>query len=171
MSLEDMKQKLNDSPTFKKGLMLLGLFVIGVAVGRYTLPAKIVIKTETKTIEKLVEDINKKENSNKVIKIVEKTEKDGTVTKTTEIVDKSTTDTNTKIVKDTDSSSKTEKTTTYAKNDWHFAALAGTGLFDKGLSQSVVYGIGVQKRLIGPFYVGAFGFSNKFAGASLGMSF
>lgn len=143
-------------------------FLLGLSIGYFALPAKVVTKTETKTVEKLVEDQNKTTKNNKVVVVTETTAPDGTKTKRTEVTDKSVTTADTKTSDDVSSDSKSEKTVTYAKNELSISALVGIQIGD-GFTPS--YGLSVQKRVLGPIYVGAFGFTNRLAGVSLGLSF
>lgn len=152
------------------GLQILALASC-FAAGRYTAPVKVV--TETKVVEK---EVIKKELvtvtdqiKHRETTITEKTNTDGSKEKTTKIVEDTTTDKKS----DAKESDKTEKKETDTKevtkesSKLNIAAMAG---FDFG-SPTPVYGAQVTRTLIGPFFMGVWGLSNKTAGMSLGLSF
>ena len=156
------------------------ILLVGLAVGRFSLPAKVVTKTEIQVVTKEVEsktsdqEIARKSNKD-FVRIVTK-KPDGTVITETHIIDKSTSKT-TEVTQDTtekDSSTTItqDKTVTYAKNDWHVSGLAspsGDNSFLRG--PSIAYGLMVERRILGPFYIGGFGLTNHTIGASLGVTF
>ena len=154
-------------------LLILGA---GIAIGRFSLPAKVVETEKTVYKDKIVE---------KIVYVKEKSEKrdlvtirlvtikpDGTKTIETKIYDKSQIEivqkVQSEIVKETDKSTETSKTTEYSTKDWFVAGLARTNL--GGISKPD-YGLSVNRRILGPFYLGAFGFTNKDLGAAVGVMF
>lgn len=152
------------------------LFAAGVAVGIYAKPAKVVTKTETQTVTqevtKTVEVDKTDYYKNKVLIETVTTKPDGTVTRKRMFVDKST------IIKDDTSdtnSNKSSNTTTQTETSKTYAQDAGSVHFLVGrnldnLSQDI-FGAHIEKKLIGPFAVGAFGLTDKTLGLSLGMHF
>lgn len=162
-----------------KVLILLGIFVAGLAIGRFGLPAKVEIKTQEKIVEKVVtkevEKKNREDRKNKTVVIIETKMPDGTVRKETRIVDKGVVELDYSKNKDSQSETETEKTeektTTYAKNDWALSVLGGADLGQSWKTPTMVYGAHAQRRVLGPFYMGAFGLSSKTFGGSLGVLF
>lgn len=148
------------------------------AAGRFATPAKVVIKTETVTVEKLVKDdkSNIKVKSDKHYKTVktETTKPDGTkvVTSTTTIDDGTIKDTkvddNTNDTVNTDT--KSEKTVVNNTGRVTISALAGISPFSL-VPQTPFYGAQVQRNLLGPVVVGVFGLNTGQAGISLGLQF
>jgi hypothetical protein len=122
-------------------IALIAIFIglSGYAIGRYTQPAKVQIKTEviTKEVEVIKKDV----------RIVEKEIKrpDGTVEKETVTEDNSTQN----ISMDTDS--KQETLIIYKKPDWKVSGLLGINQFTFDKPD---YGISIEKRVLGPFFVG-----------------
>lgn len=166
-------------PTKYKVLIVLGIFIAGLAIGRFTLPAKVQVKIQEKIVEKVVtkevEKKNREDRKNKVVVIVETKLPDGTVRKETKIVDRGVVELDYSRNKDSQTETETEKTeektVTYAKNDWALSILGGAHI-GSGLSDlSPAYGGHVQRRILGPFYLGAFGLSTRTFGGSLGVSF
>jgi hypothetical protein len=160
---------------------VLILFLVGAAVGRFSLPAKVVTKTETKTVEKEVvkwkTEIKRDQQNNKDTVTTETHYPDGRVVKETHIVDKGTTVTDNKTdetkTDNKSSDTTTEKTTEYSTHDWNFAALGAIKKDSGGnpaLASGFDYGLHVQRRVLGPFYLGGFGLTDKTLGASVGVS-
>ena len=152
-------------------------------VGRYTVPTKTITKTEIQVVTKTVEvqkdtkTVDQKKNQDTII--TETTKPDGTKIKETHFVDR--TDTLTTDVKTdqkntaSSSDSKTSTVTTNEKGNWNLAALAGVNSQDEVWKKQIGYGAVVQRRIIGPFYLGAyangFGSSSQSYGLSVGGSF
>lgn len=144
------------------GVLLLG---IGAAIGRYSLPAKVI--TETKIVEKEVE--KKKIDKDKVTIITTTIKPDGTKVTETKIVDKSV------ITVDIDKNKIIDKetVTTFNNNNFHVSALIGHNFgnnTDLLLNNTFVYGISVEKRFIGPLYLGVWGMTDKSLGISAGVN-
>lgn len=164
----------------KIGLVAVVVFMAGLACGRYTTPTKVVTKTETVTVEKEVvknkEVTSKDTNKNRELVITETTKPDGTKVVEKHYINRDeikedTTKTNT--VTDTKKSdSKSESIVSNEKNDWNLSALVtNSHTEDDFMKGSVSYGVHIQRRIIGPFSIGAFGISNKTYGLSIGASF
>ena len=159
---------------------ILALFIGGAAVGRFSLPAKVETKIEEKIVVKEVikwkTQYVKNEQKDKETVIIETHYPDGKIVKETHIVDKGTIVVNKTAEgsKETDKKEETttEKTVEYANRDWSFAALAAPKKSSEGgvsLTSGVDYGLHVQRRVLGPFYLGGFGLTDKTFGASLGV--
>lgn len=146
-----------------KTVVILVIVTAAVAfgTGRWLAPTKV----ETKTVERVVErrvvvtDVDRKEITKKVQK------PDGTTETVTEIVDRS------KIKEDTDKVSDS-KTTTVTERDR--TSLLVRGMIGANLSSwssGPEYGIGVDRRVLGPVWLGAYGFSSGRAGVAVSISF
>jgi uncharacterized protein YchJ len=158
-------------------VLLLG---IGYLSGKYTTPAKVVTKIEEKIVEKEVVktkvDTSVREKKNREYIIVETTSPDGTIRRERRFIDKGETTTDTSKVnvstteRDTELKSSTE--TVNSKNLWNVSALATMSHTDSDfLRGNISYGAHVQRQILGPISVGAFGLTNKTYGLSLGVSF
>lgn len=133
------------------GLLLL---VVGYGTGRYLQPAKIQIKKE--------EVIKEVEVIKKDIRIVEReiTRPDGTKEKERITEDKS--QESTKKEKDTKESTLIAN----KKPDWRVNGLAALNN-----DRNIVYGLQVERRILGPISVGAFGLTDTTVGLSVGIEF
>lgn len=163
--------------TKQKVIFVVAYTAAAVAVGRFSLPAKIV--TEIKTVEVEKKTVDKKEdlNTHKKIKrkTVEKTKPDGEKTTTTVEVDEDVVNSITDN-KTTDSKEKTtddKKEVTYATSKVTISALAGANIFNVGNSgvNPLVYGINISKPILGPLTLNAFGFNSGLVGFGLGLTF
>lgn len=167
-------------------------FAAGGAVGYYAVPSKVITKTETKTqsvadtkTQSNDTDISKKsdsvqKNNNKVYTRTETIAPNGTKTITTSVVDKGTVSTNNNVINtntdktDIDSQLKSSSDVTaskevdHSKNDLLIYGIASEGY--SNLLGGPSYGAGVQKRVLGPFWLGAFGTTTN-AGVTLGIGF
>ena len=140
------------------GYGLLALLLVGLGgygAGRYMTPAKIQVKTEiiTKEVE-----VTKKD-----VKIIEHEIKrpDGTIDKTTTTEDKT-------VVSDSrDSKSKASEVVVGVKPQWKVQALTTF----KPTSFSYLYGISVERRILGPVFVGVHANTDKNVGISLSFEF
>lgn len=121
---------------------------LSAVVTRYYFP-----KLQMQTVE--VEKEVVKNNVVTVTKIVK--EKDGT--ETTEI---------TTVDKSTKKSEDSKVVSIAASKDWMISASAQTD-FKEGLKP--VYGLQVQRRILGPFYLGATANTDKAIGVSVGFEF
>lgn len=159
---------LPQNPTVRKVLVVIVVFVLGAAAGRYSLPAKVVVKTEVKTVEKLVHDTTKDDNKNTVTVVTEDKKANGEVVTTKTVIDKDKIVTNDKSDLNVSTDSQSSQTTTYDTKSLSISALAGVQF---GNSDALTYGLHVQKKLIGPIEIGLFGFTDKLLGASVGLRF
>lgn len=130
-------------------LMIVAIFY----AGRYTAPTKVETKTVTVEVEK-TKVVEKKV-------IVEKTNPDGSKTTVTTV------DTNTET--QTDSTSNTTTVKENKKSTLNVYAMGGLDVTNP--ANGFIVGAHVSKQLIGPISIGLFGFTNKTAGVSIGMSF
>jgi hypothetical protein len=167
------------------GLTILLLVGAGYSLGRYAAPARVVEKVRTVEVEKVVtKEVVKVErveakartvfvHEHKTIKpdgttVVDRTEREHENTKTETaaavVTEKTEARESTKL-KDVEVRSRSPP-------DWHLSFLAGlrAGSVLQG-QLSPVYGAHVQRRLIGPFSVGAWGLSTGAAGVSLSLEF
>ncbi len=169
-----------NSELLKKAAAIVLALALGVVAGRYTLPEKIVTKTETVVVEKEViktkEVVTKDTNKDREMIVTEVISPDGTRKITKHYINRDTiredaTRTNT-TTNTSNTSSRTEITVDNGKADWNVSVLATTSHTDSDLLKgSMSYGVHVQRRIIGPFQLGAFGITNKTYGLSLGASF
>lgn len=164
MTLSDISNNSN----VRKGALLVVIFLVGLATGRYTLPAKIVTKTEIQTVTKVVKDTTQDKKDNTVTTITETKKPDGSVVTQTQIVDKNQTDTKTDVKTDKDMVSKSSETETRDVNQLGVNGLVGLRV---GAGESLTYGVSVQRKLLGPVEIGAFGFTDRLVGFSLGLRF
>lgn len=162
---------------FKKiTVLLLAAFAIGIIVGKYTIPAKVVVKTEEKIVTKEVikwkEKKVKNESKDKEVVIIEIKYPDGTVRKEKRIVDKGTLriDYSKEGSKESTKTEerKTEVSQINSKYDWHVSGMVSPKDFSK---DSIEYGLSVERRILGPFYLGIYGTTNRSFGGLLGVSF
>lgn len=147
---------------------VLILLLVAYAFGRYNTPEKVVTKIETHEVIKYVEKETKSKQNNKDIVIIETRLPDGTITKETHIVDKGTV-----IIDKTKQGSdqKDSSTTTivsYQKAQWKAAGLLGVS--DYSLDNRI-YGLEIERRILGPIFVGAWGMTSKEVGLSVGLEF
>lgn len=128
-------------------ILVLVVAALSAAVTRYYFP-QVSTKVEVQEKEVIKKDI-------KTI-IKEIVRPDGTKETVTEVVDHS-------------KESKESKTsiTTFKPKDWVIAATAET----KDLRQQFAYGIHIQRRILGPVFVGITANTEKQFGASVGLEF
>ena len=164
----------------KKLLAALGVALVeGLALGRFTLPAKVVTKVEYKTeIKEVIKwktQYAKQEDKNKDIVIIETKYPDGRVVREKHITDKGVIHIDKKEdgskETDTKTDKKEETVTTYSKNDWHFMGMTSPSAVDKPFGGTLSYGLMIEKRIIGPFYLGGFGLTNGVLGVGVGIGF
>lgn len=153
-------------------LLIIIVFIIGLATGRYTLPAKIEVHEVVKTIidDKKTDDKKTVVDANKDTVVTVTKYPDGRIVTETHYVDKSTTTTVDNKKEDDSTKTTDDKTsvTTYDTNRYHLSLLAGKDL--SNLTGTSV-GLSVDKKFIGPISLGLFGFTNKNVGLSIGLSF
>lgn len=137
-------------------IVLVVLLVTSFAIGRYTAP-----KPSVKIVEKTTEEVKKDEQKD--------------VVKTTTIVKEKDKETTT-ITEETKDHVQTKKDETLDSmtqivqpkvNTLNVSALVGAELFPL----KPVYGLSVNKQLIGPVSIGVFGLTNQTIGFSIGLNF
>lgn len=131
----------------KNVVVVLVVAALSVAVTKYYWP-----RVETKTVEVTKEVL--KTDVRTVVKIVEKP--DGSKETTTEIVDHSSKE-----------SSKSKESVKYTQKDWMVSASAST----KFTNIEPIYGAQVQRRILGPIYMGVVASTDKMVGVSVGLEF
>lgn len=161
-------------PVKYKIIIALVTVLTAFAFGRYSAPEKVKIETKTVEVEKKTTDQTKKVDRNKHLKTVTTTEErpDGTkVTTTTTTVDTDTkSNTDTAINDDKTKNTETTKEVTRGGNKVTISALAGAKVsFSEPLTP--IYGGMVNKELLGPITIGAFGLSDGVGGIALGLTF
>ena len=138
------------------------LILVGVAIGFHIRPYRLKLWKEVVTVEKIVkEEVTKKDVKTTITKNIDGTE-------VTVIEDKTTIDSTTS--KDSATKSKESKTIENKKNDWHIAIDGRVKPFE-GNFLSPTYGASIDRRVLGPFWLGIYGSTDKSFGARLGMSF
>jgi hypothetical protein len=141
----------------KLGLIGIVLALLGYATGRYFQPAKVEIRTEEKVRTVLIETVKKKRIKIKIIR------PDGT------IEEKEIEEDITINEKDKSKDTKTEKIVTNSKAQWRASLLAGKR---DGIDLTLpMYGVSIEKRLIGPTFVGVWATNKKDFGISIGLEF
>jgi hypothetical protein len=135
-------------------LVAIGLPVGGYFAGKYSQPAKVVVKTEVKEV---VKEVVKKD-----VVIVEREiiRPDGTVERERIEIDRSQYEREQKK----DEVSKTETT---KRANYRAAAIVGADF----RSLQPVYGASIDARVFGPVSVGAWGMTNGTAGITVGIEF
>lgn len=158
----DLKYKL---------LIVLALCGFSYGLGRYLTPDKII--TKEVTIEKEVIKEVVKENTNikknTQTKIVETTFPDGKYVKETYILDQDTVviEKDKVVSVDKEVTKQVEKIIENSKPQYGVAAGAGYNLDQL----KVVYNVQVERRILGPLFLGAYGTTNREVGALLKMEF
>lgn len=171
-----MSNKFSLSNKVKVILVIISL-AGAAAFGRFTSPTKVVEKEHIVYQEKIVEKkvyVKDKDIKKNVVTIRLVTIKpDGTRTIETKTYDKS----EIEIVqkggseKTDDVSKETDKTKTAEYKHDEFLISLGAKMDASNLSGAPTYGLLLNKRLLGPIYVGAFGFLDKSFGVTAGLSF
>lgn len=160
MTLTDVKTaiaELKQNSTVKSIVIGLVILVVGYAFGRYASPQKVVTKIEFQT------DITKTN------------EKDHTTTQTTIIKPDGTKivinqdETQDIIKQQTEIQEKFYQDIQNSKPNWKVSALVQKE-HDRTIS-NLVYGAHVEKRFIGPVFLGAYGNTASDFGLSLGIEF
>jgi hypothetical protein len=146
-------------------ISIVGALVLGLVLGRYTLPAKVVTKTET--IEKLVTQTNTNTEDHSKTTVTQTKKPDGTVVTTTTTSNDIDTKTTQKSKDDKDT--ETQKTVSYDTSRIGLNALGLTKPFSS--TPTMVYGGQIEYRLIGPIKTGIIGLSDGTVGISIGVQF
>lgn len=173
------------NPILKKCLVVLAVFVVGFAIGRFLVPGKVEVKEKQVQVEKLVE-VESKEAQEKIRLLEAQLEEfkqtvhrevvvvvrpDGTTeSKTTEDINTEKTKTSTKdeshekiekveVVRYVDRIVEVEKshTVTSDKPMNHVSLLAGGVFTVDQFSVVPSFGVQYQRRLAGPFFAGVLG--------------
>lgn len=133
---------------------IIALILVAVAsagITRYYFP-----QVEFKNTETVKEVI--KNDIKTIVKVIE--HKDGTKETVTETTDKSTT-----------KGSSTSNTQIAAKPQWMFDVGARVKFSELGNGNAIIYDIQAQRRIMGPFYLGARYSTDASVGVSVGMEF
>jgi len=161
-------------------IVIIIAVIIGYGFGYFTTPEKVVTKIETVEVVKEVikeikiKDEKKKESvkrktktiikeypdGQKITEIYEVTE-DTIFIETQEIVDLR------KQIEDLKKQNET-KIIISQKSQWKFQGLVGTEI---RRPTEPIYGLGVERRIIGPIFIGIYGKSNTEAGVSVSLEF
>lgn len=154
----------------KKELIIGGVILLmGIGIGRFTLPAKVV--TQVKTIEVvkqvLVQDTSKADHS--VSTTTETRKADGTVTIVTQRKNDIDTKIDRKVATNTDKTSESTKTTEYDTRRLSLSVI--TAARPLSPSQGMSYGGSLQYRVLGPITGGILGLSDGTVGISIGLMF
>lgn len=160
----------------KKYIPYAVVAAVFLAVGYFATPTKTVtefrVKEVIKEVEKKVSDKEKNKRNNKMVIIVETIMPDGTRRKETKIVDKGTITVTANETTDTTVEKEVEtvetKTVERDKTGLLIYGIAGANLNELG---ELEYGLGVQSRLFGPFWLGAYATTQKNVALTLGLSF
>jgi len=142
--------------------------IVAFALGRYTLPAKVITEIKTVEVEKKVNDTKTDDQKHEKTVIVDVKAPDGTETKTTTITDDTDTKTDSASSDNTNTTKTDSKEVVYNTSKLTIAALAGANI--SSLS-TPLYGGSVSKQILGPISVGVWGLNNGIVGASVGISF
>lgn len=160
----------------------LGLLVLGIALGRYTLPARVETKTVTQTVvqtvTKTVEVDKSEEHRDKELQETIVKKPDGTVITTKTWIDKTVVSREDDKGNDSTTNSSTNTTTdtvtVYDTNQYSLQLMIGKnfGNADSFIPGSeFVYGAQLNKKFIGPVSMGVFGLTDKTFGVSVGLVF
>jgi hypothetical protein len=169
-----MLEKLKQNS--KHIVIVIILLAASFMVGRYTTPTKTKTVVEEKVVEKevvkFVEVQAKTEKKDVETVVIEIISPDGTIRKETKIVDKTVLEEQKKIDlnKQTDQTriSKREETTESSSSEWMVSLMVSAK--ENNISEQN-FGVHVQRRIIGPFYLGVYGEQNKGVGLSIGGTF
>lgn len=133
------------------------------ALGRYTVPTKIKVETKIVEVEKKRTTTDKDTSKKTLTKTTRKP--DGTETTVTKVVE----DSKTKRETNKDTTTTAHQTTTKETSGGRTSVLALMALDLK--TPTSAYGASINRMLVGPVTVGAFGFTNGTVGLGLGLTF
>jgi hypothetical protein len=150
-------------PSRKMCIALAGCFLGGVATGYFSRPERVVTKVDVR--EKIVEVTAKATRNDVVTRSREISRPDGTKIVRVVTVDKSVSRESGKL--EATITRTEEKTEERSAPQWNVRAMAGITFGDA----APVYGAGVDRRILGPIFLGAYGFSNGTVGAAIALSF
>lgn len=162
---------------YKTWVVVAVLLAGGIIIGRYTLPQRIITKTETQVVTKEVTktvEVDKTDYyKNKVLIETTTTKPDGTVIKQRKFVDKSVVlnddEKNTTDDKSSITTTTTQTDTTYNTGYKGSVKIVYAKHLDN-LSEDI-YGVEVDKKLIGPLVISGLGLTDKTIGLGLGVNF
>lgn len=133
--------------TLKVSLLGLVILLIGVGIGRYMSPTKTIeVTKETESVD-----------TSKEIVDTEKKNADGSTEKTRVV----------REIKKEIMTNETQKLVESVKPDWRVSGLVGYSLKDL----EPVYGVDVQRRILGSVSVGVFANTQQVVGVSVGYEF
>lgn len=140
-----------------KVIIVFVSLLVSFAAGRYSVPEKIKIETKVVEVEKKKEDIKKHRRKTTI------TDKDGS---TTTIID-----TTIEKKSDEDISLQKDTTTEKVRGDSKVSLALMSGIDVTNPQKGLVYGVSVQKPVLGPITIGLWGFNTGTMGASVGLTF
>lgn len=154
-------------------LVALLLFVLGYGTARFRTPVKVVTKTDTQVVTKDIIKWRTRviKDSHEYKTVIEHKFPDGTwVRKSTdEKTNEEKRDTRENRKEDKTSNTISQTTTTYSKPNWQFGVLTGfSATSPKGSFELGGY---VDRRLLGPVWIGANATKSGRVGFSLGIEF
>ncbi len=159
---------MND--TLKKILSYVIVFGIGAAIARFGLPARVVEKEhivyQDRIVVKEVEKKSTDKKDNKTYVRIVTTKPDGTKTVETRIIDMGET-----ITLQTQQQSMQQDTSTVTDKEKTTTRSTGDTLISLGVDNNIGYGLHINKRLLGPIFIGGFGYTDKIFGLNVGISF
>lgn len=145
------------------------------ALGRYTVPTKVITETKIVEVEKKTEDKKQdvEKNTKKRTETTETVKPNGEKTTTTVVTEETNTDKKTDKISTTDKTtdSESKKEVVSGQDKVTISLLGGVQLFNNNGINSLVYGLGISKPVLGPITIGAFGFNDGRVGCSLGLTF
>lgn len=139
------------------------LIITAFAFGRFSVQKPTV---KTQMTQQTNQKKDQKSDTHKQIVIVDQKQSNGAETKTTTINEVKDSDTTT----NTQSQTQIKQTVTPPKTQTLNISVLGTEDFSKGLN-APTYGISVNKEVLGPVTVGAFGLMSGVVGVSIGLDF
>lgn len=132
-------------------LIMLVSLVLGYGLGRYLAPVK---------IEKQMVEVEKEVIKKDIVTVIKEIKRpDGTVETTSSTVDRS------EVVKEIEKEIRVEVEA--KKHDWLLRALVEA----RDFALPPNYGVGLERRILGPIFLGAYYVSTKTIGLSVGLEF
>lgn len=144
------------------------LLIVSFAAGRFFAPEKVRVETKTVEVDKKTDDKQSDVKDHKKITIVEKSGPDGTKTKTTTITDDKE---NSTADHSTDSTSKYSDTTKEVSKSHSPVSVSLLASDNISAPAPPVYGLAIQRPVLGPLTLGIFAFTNRTGGVSIGLTF
>lgn len=153
-----------------KSVLLATILSLGYGVGRYFTPPKVVEKEKIVYKDRIIErEVKVKSTSKKNDKVFTKntvTKPDGTKYVEVKITDKSKIKSDFKRTGTRQENISLDKTEESKQTNYLISLGAKFNLGEFGLP---IYGVNLNKRILGPIYLGVFGFTDKTIGVSLGL--